>query len=99
MNDSKLKLPNILNLGTVLPGQYGEAILSLSSQTVLFLSLTLNQNSIKNGFFLLKEGSNDCVESLNTVVKANKITNIMIGSYSRELPETASFSGELIVNE
>ena len=54
MDEPKLKLPNILNLGTVLPGQYGEAILSMSSKNALFLNLELSSKSIKNGFFILK---------------------------------------------
>lgn len=61
MNEYELKLPNFLNLGAILPGQYGEAILPLSSSTPLFLSLELTASSVKNGFFLVKEGSNDCL--------------------------------------
>ena len=60
-NASGIKFPNLLNLGTILPGQYGEAILSLSNPEPAFLTLTLTQKTIGNGFFLIKEGSSDCL--------------------------------------
>ena len=57
---SILKLPSQLNLGSILPGQYGELILPLKSSTVTFLNLTLSPKAISSGFFLLKEGTNQC---------------------------------------
>jgi len=57
---SLLKLPSLLNLGAVLPGQYGEIVLPLKSVTVAFLNLELSKKAISSGFFLLKEGTNDC---------------------------------------
>lgn len=55
-----LKLPNQLNLGTVLPGQYGEIALPLKCSSVAFLNLELSKRSIEMGYFLLREGTNDC---------------------------------------
>ena len=60
ISKSLLKLPNQLNLGTILPGQYGEIVLPLKSSAVAFLNLSLSSRAIKAGFFLLKEGTNDC---------------------------------------
>ena len=83
MKKVNMKLPNILNLGAVLPGQYGEAILPLYSEAPAFMTLELDQRSITSGFFLLKEGSSDAVESINIVVKPKKMLNIMVGAYSQ----------------
>lgn len=94
-----LKLPNLLNLGTILPGQYGESVLTLNFPDAAFLSLNLTPKAIANGFFLLKEGSTDCLESFNVVLKPNKTMQILIGSYPNEVPQSASFAGELIVSE
>lgn len=55
-----LKLPSQLNLGTVLPGQYGEIALPLKCSSVAFLNLELSKRSIEMGYFLLREGTNDC---------------------------------------
>ena len=62
MKKIKMKLPNILNLGTVLPGQYGEAVLPLYPEAPAFMTLELDQRSIASGFFVLKEGSSDAAK-------------------------------------
>lgn len=49
-----LKLPSQLNLGTVLPGQYGEISLPLKCSSVAFLNLELSKRSIEMGYFLLR---------------------------------------------
>lgn len=51
---SLLKLPNQLNLGSILPGQYGEIILPIRTATVSFLNLSLNKKAGSSGFFLLR---------------------------------------------
>lgn len=51
---SLLKLPNQLNLGTILPGQYGEISLPLKSSSVAFLNLELSKRSTNLGYFLLR---------------------------------------------
>lgn len=51
---SILKFPNLLNLGSILPGQYGEAVIPLKSSSVAFLTFEISKNSISNGFFLVK---------------------------------------------
>lgn len=56
-NMSGLKLPSSLDLGTVLPGHYGESMLPLSSSELAFLTLSFTEKSLSNGFFLLKEGN------------------------------------------
>jgi hypothetical protein len=55
---SLLKLPSQLNLGIILPGQYGEIMLPMKSSTIAFVELELNSKAINSGFFLLKEGTN-----------------------------------------
>lgn len=57
---SLLKIPNQLNLGSILPGQYGEIVLPIKSLAVAFIKLSLSAKAVSSGFFLLKEGSNDC---------------------------------------
>ncbi len=81
LSKSVLKLPNQLNLGTVLPGQYGEAVLPLKSTSVSFLSLELSKRSIASGFFLLREGSNDCKNEMSLVIKPGNTINIIVASY------------------
>lgn len=78
---SLLKLPNQLNLGTILPGQYGEIVLPLNTSAVAFLKLGLSVKAVNAGFFLLKEGTNDCKNELNLVMKAGQRINIIVASY------------------
>lgn len=51
---SILKLPSQLNLGAILPGQYGEIVLPLRTSDIAFLNLSLTPKAIHAGFFLLK---------------------------------------------
>lgn len=78
---SLLKLPNQLNLGTILPGQYGEIILPLKSSGVAFINLSLSGKAVNSGFFLLREGTNDCKNELSVVLKPGVTTNIIVASY------------------
>lgn len=78
---SLLKLPSQLNLGSILPGQYGEIVLPLKTSSVAFLNLTLSSKAVSCGFFLLKEGSNDCKNELNLVMKAASTVNVIVASY------------------
>jgi hypothetical protein len=39
-NNLKIRLPSSLDLGTVLPGHYGEEILQLLSENAAFLDLS-----------------------------------------------------------
>ena len=78
---SLLKLPNQLNLGSILPGQYGETILPLRSPAVAFLNLSLSNRSVNSGYFLLKEGTNDCKNELSIVLKPGVTTNVIVASY------------------
>jgi hypothetical protein len=96
---SLLKLPNQLNLGSILPGQYGEIVLPLRSPTVTFANLTLSSRSVNNGYFLLKEGTNDCKNELSLVIKPGATTNIIVASYPEELYKSTTFTGELEVSE
>lgn len=96
---SLLKLPSQLNLGIILPGQYGEAVLPLRSSAVAFLNLTLSQKAVNGGFFLLKEESNECKSELNVVTKPGVTYNVIVASYGEEFFKSTSFSGELIVTE
>ena len=67
---SLLKLPNQLNLGTILPGQYGEIILPLKSSGVAFINLSLSGKA-----------ANDCKNELSVVLKPGVTTNIIVASY------------------
>ena len=78
---SILKLPSQLNLGSILPGQYGEIVLPLKSSDVVFLNLSLTPKAIQAGFFLLKQHTNDCKSELNLVVKPGNPINIIVASY------------------
>ena len=78
---SLLKLPSQLNLGSVLPGQYAEIVLPLRSSMLAFLQLDLSSKAVNSGFFLLKEGTNDCKNEMNLVVKAGSIVNIIVAAY------------------
>ena len=78
---SLLKLPNQLNLGAILPGQYGEIVLPLKSPGVAFINLSLSSKSAGSGFFLLREGTNDCKSELSVVLKPGVTTNIIVASY------------------
>lgn len=76
-----LKLPSQLNLGAILPGQYGETILPLHSSAVAFINLSLSVRAVNSGFFLLKEGTNDCKNELNLVLKAETAAYVIVASY------------------
>jgi hypothetical protein len=78
---SLLKLPSQLNLGNILPGQYGEIMLPLKSSAIAFIELELSSKAVNSGFFLLKEGSNECKNSLKVVVKPGTTTNVIVASY------------------
>lgn len=78
---SLLKLPNQLNLGSILPGNYGEIILPLKTSAVAFIKVELSPKAVNAGFFLLKEGSNDCKNEFNLVMKAGQTINIIVASY------------------
>lgn len=96
---SLLKLPSQLNLGTILPGQYGEMVLPLKSPTVAFLTLELSKRAISAGFFLLRENSNDCKNEMSVVVKPGAAINIIVASYPEETGKSTAFSGELFISE
>jgi hypothetical protein len=36
---------------------------------------------VSAGFFLLKEGSNDCKNEMNLVIKAGSTTNVIVAAY------------------
>lgn len=78
---SLLKLPSQLNLGTILPGQYGEMSLPLKSSSVAFLTLELSKRAISSGYFLLREGTNDCKNEMSVVLKPSTTVNIIVASY------------------
>jgi hypothetical protein len=78
---SLLKLPNQLNLGTILPGQYGEISLPLKSSSVAFLNIELSKRATNAGFFMLREGTNDCKNEMSVVIKPGMTTNIVVASY------------------
>jgi hypothetical protein len=96
---SILKLPNQLNLGTILPGQYGEISLPLKSSSVAFLTLELSKRAVSCGFFLLREGTNDCKNEMSVVVKQGVPTNIIVASYPEEVSRSTTHHGELYVSE
>lgn len=98
-NKSSLKLPSQLNLGTVLPGQYGEIVLPLKCSSVAFLNLELSKRSISAGYFLLKEGTNDCKNEMSLVVKPGGTTNIIVASYPEEVSKSTLHNGELYISE
>ena len=79
--NSGLKFPSSLDLGTALPGHYAECVLPLSSTEIAFLTLKLSAKTLSNGFFLVNEGSSECSESLNLVLKPGKNTSISVGCY------------------
>ena len=78
---SILKLPSQLNLGSILPGQYGEIILPLKTSEVAFLNLSLSPKAVSSGFFLIKAGTNDCKNDLSIVVKPGVTSKIIVASY------------------
>ena len=98
-SSSLLKLPGQLNLGTILPGQYGEILLPLRAPAVAFLTLELSRRAISSGFFLVREGSNDCKTNMSVVVKPATTLNIIVASYPEDVSKSASYTGELVVRE
>lgn len=81
ISKSLLKLPSQLNLGHILPGQYGEIMLPFKTSSIAFIDLQLSSRAINSGFFLLKEGSNECKNELKLVLKPGTTTNVIVASY------------------
>jgi hypothetical protein len=81
ISKSLLKLPNQLNLGAILPGQYGEIVLPLRASEVSFVNLSLSSRAVASGFFLLKEGTNDCKNEMSLVLKPGVTLNVIVASY------------------
>lgn len=63
-----------------------------------FLQLELSKRSISSGYFLLREGTNDCKNELSLVIKAGTTTNVVIASYSEEVSKSTVFNGELYIS-
>jgi hypothetical protein len=74
-------------------------VLPLFSNEPAFLTLSLTQKSVSNGFFLLKEGGSDCVDNLNIVLKPGKKLQILVGTYPKETLLSTELRGELMVTE
>ncbi len=96
---SLLKLPNQLNLGTILPGQYGQICLPLKSSSVAFLNLELSKRAVSLGYFLLREGTNDCKNEMSLIIKPGVTTNIIVASYPEQVSKSTTHNGQLYISE